>query len=93
MAGSQEAAVKNRTLIYLCSATVAECVNDIFVSRVSIRRQKPRLLTTNNDFLFLLYRFFADVLLTPLEATRIRLVSEREFATRRIRFHAYRKGT
>ena len=30
---------------------------------------------------FLLYRFFADVLLTPLEATRIRLVSERGFAT------------
>jgi len=49
VAGSQEAAVKNRTLIYLGSATVAE--------------------------------FFADVLLTPLEATRIRLVSERGFAT------------
>jgi len=49
VAGSQEAAVKNRTLIYLGSATVAE--------------------------------FFADILLTPLEATRIRLVSERGFAT------------
>jgi len=49
VAGSQDAAVKNRTLIYLGSATVAE--------------------------------FFADILLTPLEATRIRLVSERGFAT------------
>jgi solute carrier family 25 (mitochondrial phosphate transporter), member 3 len=28
-----------------------------------------------------LFRFFADILLTPLEATRIRLVSERGFAT------------
>ena len=26
-------------------------------------------------------RFFADILLTPLEATRIRLVSERGYAT------------
>jgi len=49
VAGSQDAAVKNRTLIYLGSATVAE--------------------------------FFADILLTPLEATRIRLVSDRGFAT------------
>jgi len=49
VAGTQEAAVKNRTLIYLGSAAVAE--------------------------------FFADILLTPLEATRIRLVSERGFAT------------
>jgi len=49
VAGSQEEAVKNRTLIYLGSATVAE--------------------------------FFADILLTPLEATRIRLVSQRGFAT------------
>lgn len=28
-----------------------------------------------------IYRFFADILLTPLEATRIRLVSERGFAS------------
>ena len=26
-------------------------------------------------------RFFADILLTPLEATRIRLVSQRNYAT------------
>ena len=32
-------------------------------------------------FLFSVFRFFADILLTPLEATRIRLVSERGFAT------------
>ncbi|OJA09606.1 hypothetical protein AZE42_01409 [Rhizopogon vesiculosus] len=48
-AGSQEAAVKYRTAIYLGSASVAE--------------------------------FFADILLTPLEATRIRLVSNRSYAT------------
>jgi len=29
----------------------------------------------------LLSRFFADILLTPLEATRIRLVSDRKYAT------------
>ena len=28
-----------------------------------------------------LFRFFADILLTPLEATRIRLVSERGYAS------------
>ena len=28
-----------------------------------------------------MYRFFADILLTPLEATRIRLVSERGYAS------------
>ena len=28
-----------------------------------------------------LHRFFADILLTPLEATRIRLVSQRGYAT------------
>ncbi|KAH7908047.1 mitochondrial carrier [Hygrophoropsis aurantiaca] len=47
--GSQEAAVKHRTAIYLGSASIAE--------------------------------FFADILLTPLEATRIRLVSQRNYAT------------
>ncbi|KAF8956999.1 mitochondrial carrier domain-containing protein [Flammula alnicola] len=49
IAGSQEIAVQNRTVIYLGAASVAE--------------------------------FFADILLTPLEATRIRLVSERGYAT------------
>ncbi|KAF4617768.1 hypothetical protein D9613_006149 [Agrocybe pediades] len=49
IAGSQEAAVANRTAIYLGAASVAE--------------------------------FFADILLTPLEATRIRLVSQRGYAT------------
>jgi solute carrier family 25 (mitochondrial phosphate transporter), member 3 len=34
VAGSQEAAVKNRTLIYLGSATVAECVNLVYISWV-----------------------------------------------------------
>ena len=29
----------------------------------------------------IVYRFFADILLTPLEATRIRLVSQRGYAT------------
>ena len=38
-------------------------------------------MLTNKIFLFYTYRFFADILLTPLEATRIRLVSERGFAT------------
>ncbi|KAG1716059.1 hypothetical protein ID866_1085 [Astraeus odoratus] len=45
LVGSQEAATKYRTAIYLGSASIAE--------------------------------FFADILLTPLEATRIRLVSQR----------------
>ena len=37
---------------------------------------------TNEQIIFFFsYRFFADILLTPLEATRIRLVSERGFAT------------
>ncbi|KAL6304397.1 mitochondrial carrier [Sparassis latifolia] len=49
IAGSQDAAVRNRTAIYLGASSVAE--------------------------------FFADILLTPLEATRIRLVSERHYAT------------
>ncbi|KAH7922957.1 mitochondrial carrier [Leucogyrophana mollusca] len=49
LAGSQEAAIKYRTAIYLGSASIAE--------------------------------FFADILLTPLEATRIRLVSQRNYAT------------
>ncbi|KAJ8586281.1 mitochondrial carrier [Rhizopogon salebrosus TDB-379] len=49
LVGSQEAAVKYRTAIYLGSASIAE--------------------------------FFADILLTPLEATRIRLVSNRNYAT------------
>ncbi|KAI9638257.1 mitochondrial carrier domain-containing protein [Dioszegia hungarica] len=47
--GSQEAAVRNRTAIYLGGAAIAE--------------------------------FFADILLTPLEATRIRLVSDPKYAT------------
>ena len=46
MAGTQEAAVKNRTLIYLGSATVAECVEKfLFVFDKAI-------LTNNNDFDF-----------------------------------------
>jgi len=49
VAGSQEEAVKHRTIIYLGASSVAE--------------------------------FFADILLTPLEATRIRLVSDRKYAT------------
>ncbi|KAI0917198.1 hypothetical protein AcW1_007544 [Taiwanofungus camphoratus] len=49
IAGSQEAAVKHRTAIYLGASSVAE--------------------------------FFADILLTPLEATRIRLVSQRHYAS------------
>lgn len=49
LAGDQETAVRNRTVIYLGAASVAE--------------------------------FFADILLTPLEATRIRLVSQRNYAT------------
>ncbi|KAL7412454.1 mitochondrial carrier domain-containing protein [Mrakia frigida] len=49
LAGSQENAVRNRTLIYLGGATIAE--------------------------------FFADLLLTPLEATRIRLVSNPKYAS------------
>ncbi|PPR05388.1 hypothetical protein CVT24_008002 [Panaeolus cyanescens] len=49
LAGSEEAAIRHRTLIYLGSASVAE--------------------------------FFADILLTPLEATRIRLVAQRGYAT------------
>ncbi|ORX39854.1 mitochondrial carrier domain-containing protein [Kockovaella imperatae] len=49
MVGSREAAVENRTAIYLGGATIAE--------------------------------FFADILLTPLEATRIRLVSNPKYAT------------
>ena len=36
----------------------------------------PELRITDKTF-----RFFADILLTPLEATRIRLVSERGFAS------------
>ncbi|KAF9452963.1 mitochondrial carrier [Macrolepiota fuliginosa MF-IS2] len=48
IAGDQETAVRNRTLIYLGGASVAE--------------------------------FFADILLTPLEATRIRLVSQKGYA-------------
>ena len=46
VAGSQEAAVKNRTLIYLGSATVAECVKPIRPSRV----------LTNNDFYFIFFQ-------------------------------------
>ncbi|ODN83150.1 hypothetical protein L202_01348 [Cryptococcus amylolentus CBS 6039] len=49
LSGSQEAAVKNRTAIYLGGAAIAE--------------------------------FFADILLTPLEATRIRLVSDPKYAS------------
>ncbi|KAK4686569.1 hypothetical protein P7C73_g3556, partial [Tremellales sp. Uapishka_1] len=49
MSGSREAAVANRTAIYLGGAAVAE--------------------------------FFADILLTPLEATRIRLVSDPKYAS------------
>ncbi|KZT11914.1 mitochondrial carrier [Laetiporus sulphureus 93-53] len=49
IAGSQEAAVRHRTAIYLGASSVAE--------------------------------FFADIMLTPLEATRIRLVSERHYAS------------
>ncbi|KAF9046398.1 mitochondrial carrier [Panaeolus papilionaceus] len=49
MVGSEEAAIRHRTLIYLGSASVAE--------------------------------FFADILLTPLEATRIRLVAQKGYAT------------
>jgi len=49
IAGDQDVAVRNRTVIYLGAATIAE--------------------------------FFADILLTPLEATRIRLVSDRKYAT------------
>jgi solute carrier family 25 phosphate transporter 3 len=32
-------------------------------------------------YFFFYHRFFADILLTPLEATRIRLVSNRNYAT------------
>lgn len=49
LSGSQEAAVANRTAIYLVGASIAE--------------------------------FFADILLTPLEATRIRLVSDPKYAS------------
>lgn len=49
LSGSREAAIQNRTAIYLGGATIAE--------------------------------FFADILLTPLEATRIRLVSNPKYAT------------
>lgn len=48
LSGSREAAVQNRTAIYLGGAAIAE--------------------------------FFADILLTPLEATRIRLVSNPKYA-------------
>lgn len=48
LSGSHEAAVANRTAIYLGGAAIAE--------------------------------FFADILLTPLEATRIRLVSDPKYA-------------
>lgn len=48
LSGSKEAAVANRTAIYLGGAAIAE--------------------------------FFADILLTPLEATRIRLVSDPKYA-------------
>ncbi|CDZ96182.1 mitochondrial carrier [Phaffia rhodozyma] len=49
LAGSPEAAVANRTTIYLVGASVSE--------------------------------FFADIFLTPLEATRIRLVSNPKYAS------------
>jgi solute carrier family 25 phosphate transporter 3 len=48
LSGSREAAIENRTAIYLGGAAIAE--------------------------------FFADILLTPAEATRIRLVSNPKFA-------------
>ncbi len=32
-------------------------------------------------FQLLAHRFFADIFLTPLEATRIRMVSQRDYAT------------
>ncbi|ORY23066.1 mitochondrial carrier domain-containing protein [Naematelia encephala] len=48
LSGSKEAAVQNRTAIYLGGAAIAE--------------------------------FFADILLTPAEATRIRLVSDPKYA-------------
>jgi solute carrier family 25 phosphate transporter 3 len=68
IAGDQQTAVKYRTAIYLGAATVAEYVS-----------QRPY----QNCFikLVLSFRFFADILLTPLEATRIRLVSQRGYAT------------
>jgi solute carrier family 25 (mitochondrial phosphate transporter), member 3 len=62
--------VKNRTLIYLGSATVAECVKISFMLVSDLR---------TNEMIF--FRLFADVLLTPLEAIRIRLVSQRGYAT------------
>jgi hypothetical protein len=48
MAGTQEAAVKNRTMIYLGSAAVAECVK-IISFHVLIR---PSRMLTNNEFSF-----------------------------------------
>lgn len=69
MAGDQETAVKYRTAIYLGAASIAE-----YVICRSYHASK-------SECHFELPRFFADILLTPLEATRIRLVSERGYAT------------
>ncbi len=39
------------------------------------------LIANKNKTAHCMRRFFADILLTPLEATRIRLVSQRGYAT------------
>jgi hypothetical protein len=54
----------------------------LFISGLPVLQSKILFLNKCDDMAMKLeHRFFADILLTPLEATRIRLVSERGYAT------------
>ena len=68
LAGDKDTAVRYRTPIYLGAASVGESVSSLLYQITSCRSNVLAL------------RFFADILLTPLEATRIRLVSQRGYA-------------
>lgn len=67
--GSYENAVRNRTAIYLGGAAYVS-----FLLPEELRKLTRASLDS-------IAEFFADILLTPLEAVRIRLVSDRKYAT------------
>lgn len=75
--GSYENAVKNRTAIYLAGAA---CVLFFPFSFFSLMYEKEKFFDTNPTRRSIA-EFFADILLTPAEAVRIRLVSDRHYAT------------
>jgi len=81
LAGDKETAVRYRTAIYLGAASVGEFVFFLSFCSLNLLKFVVALISVIWSRARASIRFFADVLLTPLEATRIRMVSQRGYAT------------